>query len=88
MQERKIDLYKILEKDEELFQDVIDGRISYTLAKSFIYGWMKEACTQAIELAAENARMKSIIKYTLPDGENSYDIIDKNSILDTIKQIE
>lgn len=96
MPERKINLYGILEKDEALFQDVIDGELSYTIAKSIIYEWMKEACRQTLELATDNATL-------LEDGEDigkeyliqAYDTfycdvlftVNKQSILDTINQI-
>jgi hypothetical protein len=80
MEKRTINLYSILEEDEKLFQDVIDGKICYTLAKSFIYGWMKEACKQTLELACENAKISG----------NKYGdaYVNKQSILETIKQIE
>ncbi len=84
MPERKINLYGILESDEELFQDVIDGELSYTIAKSVIYGWMKEAIKQALELAAINIKLNAMETYGT-DIPNCWDI---DSITNTLNQIE
>ena len=104
MPNKKINLYSILENDEKLFQDVIDGELSYTIAKSIIYGWMKEACKQTLELAAENVQVDMMKKsqygkyrkwQKTKKGEEvdmfSYDlkwIVDKQSIINTINQIK
>lgn len=83
MPERKINLYGILESDEELFQDVIDGELSYTIAKSVIYGWMKEAIKQALELAAINIKLDAMETY----GTDIPDCWNIDSITNTINQI-
>ena len=44
---------------------------------------MKEACNQAIELCAENARTERVY----PDLHPSYEIVDKVSILKTKDQL-
>lgn len=78
MSERKINL-------EEILNDCvyIDDEI-----KPMVKNAMKEACRQIIELAAENAKIingfKSVKDYYGPEVK----IIDKQSILDTIEQIE
>ena len=48
---------------------------------------MKEACRQTLELAAENAKSVDIGCLT-DEWWVPYDIIDKQSILDTINQIQ
>lgn len=53
----------------------------YDISIQMIKDIMKEACRQTLELAAENAELEF--------GENEDEIfIDKQSILDTINQIE
>jgi len=51
---------------------------------------MKEACKQVLELAAENADLENNPHYFNEDEMiHKWDIyIDKQSILDTIKQVE
>lgn len=44
---------------------------------------MREACNQTIELAAENARTERVY----PDLHPSFEIVDKDSILNTKLQI-
>ena len=59
--------------------------------KSDILPAMMEACRQVIKLATENSRLKIEYGYSGNTGSeyNSEDIvIDKQSILDTINQIE
>lgn len=36
-------LEEILNRDEELYQDIIDGKLSYGTARTFIESWMEEA---------------------------------------------
>jgi hypothetical protein len=50
---------------------------------------IKEILSQTLELAAKNAEVKTKVVYTMGDdvGEKIY-IINKQSILDTINQIE
>jgi hypothetical protein len=83
---KKVDLYEILEKDEELFQDIIDGKLSYTLAKSFIYGWMKEACEQTVDLCIENAELQEANCMSICEECGGQEL-NKKSILKTKKQI-
>ena len=53
----------------------------------FILGRMKEACRQTLELAAKNAETE---KEILPECGvlKSVGVVDKQSILDTINQVE
>ena len=76
MSERKINLEKILQSKIDTV--TLNGNPVYH--KFQIINAMKEACKQLLELAAENAT------YDWNDHEDI--IIDKQSILDTIKQIE
>ena len=48
---------------------------------------MKEACSQILKLAAENAKTYTET-YCSPYKEEWDKIVDKQSILDTIKQVE
>ena len=48
---------------------------------------MKEACRQTLKLAAENATTEDVGTIT-DDGWAPYDIVNEQSILDTINQIE
>ena len=56
---------------------------------------MEEACKQVLELAAENAKVEEFyrgesyrIKDIFYDNDDSYIVANKQSILDTIKQVE
>lgn len=84
MSERKVNLVKILKKQYNLNRDE-DGNEIY-------YQWeiliaIKEACRQVLELAAENAETE---KEMLPECGvlKSVGVVNKQSILDTINQIE
>ena len=78
MTERKINL------DEILLNELEKSKYGFPEMDSDVYDniktAMKEACRQLLELAAENAT------YDWNDHEDI--IIDKQSILDTINQIE
>jgi len=77
MSERKINLEEILVnmfKQGEAFYNEKDIKLA-----------MKEACRQTLELAAENT-YATVVR---DDFDGTYDaIINKQSILDTINQIE
>ena len=81
MSEKKINLEKILlskaKRINEVFPEFMDDIL---LA-------MKEACRQTLELAAENAETE---KEILPECGvlKSVGVVDKQSILDTINQVE
>ena len=81
MSERKINLEEVL-------------KIHCNVAeydKTSIINAMKYACRKTLELAAENAKTVSKkIEYTgvRAGGYYTIDIVDKKSILDTIKQVE
>lgn len=71
--EKKIDLQEILLNE-------IEGKGCLTFG--LVLNAMKEAVRQSLELAAENATCKKgVLIDTLP-------IVNKQSILDTIKQVE
>lgn len=93
MSERKVNLKKIISKHYNLNKDE-DGN-------SIFYEWeviraIKEACRQILELAAENAEVRVTENALIEEGScyTTYDdgvisaTSDKQSILDTIKQIE
>ena len=82
MSSDKINLEEILKK--ELILIVFGGSPELTFNATIKA--MKEACRQTLELAAENARGK-ILPMT-KTGVLNYSEVDKQSILDTIKQIE
>lgn len=93
MSERKINLEAIISKYYNLNKDE-DGNAVF-------FEWevikaMKEAVKQALELAAENADLTYCsYEYEIPEGaistgdnEYGYCYIDKQSIVNTINQIE
>ena len=82
MSERKINLEEILKR----FSHVDHGAVEDFWFTENVIKAMKEACRQTLELAAENARGK-ILPMT-KTGVLNYSEVDKQSILDTIKQIE
>jgi len=76
MSERKINLKEIL--NLYMFEDFdVDKHESYILA-------MEEACRQTLELAAENAKIEKV----QIDYKKFVNVVSKQSILETIKQVE
>lgn len=97
MSERKINLEQILiSKLEENSTEDFDLKIISKLHFIACYYAMEEACKQVLELAAENAecKLKNKIEcdsYQLENGfviGNNAIVINKQSILNTINQIE
>ena len=92
MSERKINLEEILKKswEKEYSEDMGDfSKIFYPIFGEMIKNSMKEAIKKALELAAENAKIK--IKRIISESGTfpTYkDVIDVDSILNTINQIE
>ena len=78
MSERKINLEEILKR----FSHVDHGAVEDFWFTENVIKAMKEACRQTLELAAENAEA-----HGSSCGFGSY-WVDKQSILDTIKQVE
>lgn len=92
MKTDKINLEEILKK-KNITSETRFHNYDY-LYKSILVS-MKEACRQTLELAAERAKIvpcncpiegKTFIEMSLKDGR--YVIVDKQSILETINQIE
>lgn len=82
---KKINLEEIYNQFEYLSRVETDSsNIDY---KGSMIKAMKEACRQTLELAAENAATIDVGTIT-DEGWMAYDIVDKQSILDTINQIE
>ena len=96
MSERKINLEQILiSKLEENSTEEFDLQIISKLHFIACYYAMEEACKQVLELAAENAKVEEFyrgesyrIKDIFYDNDDSYIVANKQSILDTIKQVE
>ena len=96
MSERKINLSKILEAKNKLAFE--EGYVNYFTAaqRNIIFKAMEESIKQSLELAAENAecKLKNKIEcdsYQLENGfvtVNNSILINKQSILNTINQIE
>jgi hypothetical protein len=83
MSERKINLEQILiSKLKENSTEDFDLQIISKLHFIACYYVMEEACKQVLELAVENAEC-----YDEHDGTGHWSI-DKQSILNTIKQVE
>ena len=68
-------LNKILDNDEELLEDLIDGKIAYNIGITILQDIAKQAFNLALELAAENAEITYISKW---DNDKC---VDKQSIL-------
>jgi len=89
MSERKINLEEILNEEYNLNKDEDGNGIYY---KWEIIKAMKEACRQTLELAAENAKVSiDRINYgciLTEFNKSSVCEINKQSIIDTINQIE
>ena len=81
---------KEINLEEILLEVVVNNNNSfdidedYKITEDVIYA-MKESCRQALELAAENAKI--FPKGRTGFGEDIYDI-DKQSILNTINQVK
>lgn len=96
MLERKINLEEILiSKLEENSTEDFDLQIISKLHFIACYYAMKEACKQVLELAAENTEVEEFYRgesYRIDDrfydNDDSYIVANKQSILDTIKQVE
>ena len=89
MSERKINL-------EELFNAYIETDCDHCYTKESIQLSMRMACQKVLELAAENAELKLKIKLECTEsqlengfcfGDNAI-IVNKQSILNTINQVE
>lgn len=87
MSERKINLEEIWSKYEK-FSKVpnLPGAIDLGYFKPTVNAMMLEFGKQILELASENARGKILLM--TETGVLNYSEVDKQSILNTIKQIE
>ena len=90
MSERKINLEQILiSKLEENSTEDFDLKIISKLHFIACYYAMEEACKQVLELAAENAKVIEECTYNEVCQENDFKtMVDKQSILDTLNQVE
>ena len=86
---QKINLEEILNKELNILSISVE-QIEKSALKA-----MKEACKQVLELAAENAEVEEFYRgesYRIDDrfydNDDSYIVANKQSILDTIKQVE
>jgi len=89
MEQQKINLDKILEAKNNLAFE--EGYSNYFTAaqRNIIFKAMEESIKQAIELAAENANVIEKCKFNKLHLENDFEIIvNKQSILNTLEQIE
>jgi hypothetical protein len=85
MSERKINLEEILKTIA--FEESEKGNSSsFSVQEMNVINLaMKEACRQVLELAAENADTKYL---PLLNSNESIEVVDKQSILNTINQVE
>ena len=83
MLEIKINLEEILKR----FSHVDHGAVEDFWFTENVIKAMKEACRQTLELAAENAKICTDTMCS-PYREDWVKYVDKQSILDTIKQVE
>lgn len=88
-QEIENKLEEILYKDKELIEDIVDGKLSYGIATSFLEEINKQIFNFALELAYQNAEVRVTENVLIEDGScyTTYDdgvisvTIDKQSIL-------
>lgn len=92
MSERKVNLEEILftevDKMREDFPDInlySNEEMKNSPEWRYYMNAMKEACRQVLELAAENADTKYL---PLLNSNESIEVVDKQSILNTINQVE
>ena len=83
MSSDKINLEEILKR----FSHVDHGAVEDFWFTENVIKAMKEACRQTLELAAENAEICTDTMCS-PYREDWVKYVDKQSILDTIKQVE
>ena len=86
MSERKINLEEIL--FDKIYEDPYEGRV---YIKSDILNAMKEFGKQLLELAAENAKAEIHTEWEGNTGSEyytDYAVVNKQSILDTLNQVE
>lgn len=57
-QEIENKLEEILYKDKELIEDIVDGKLSYGIATSFLKNITEQIFNFALELAAKNVKTK------------------------------
>jgi len=94
MEKRIVNLNEIL--DDEMSEHMSSHISQIPYLKEWIIDAMKEACKQTLELAAENAEFiycengcdvpENVI--STGDEEYGFEYISKNSITETIKQVE
>ena len=91
---KKINLEEII-LDIYGCQNVEDFQKSFDVSIKMTKDICKQACKQILELAAENAKVEEFyrgesyrIKDIFYDNDDSYIVANKQSILDTIKQVE
>lgn len=82
-QEIENKLEEILYKDKELIEDIVDGKLSYGIATSFLEEINKQIFNFALELAAEKSKILncSYLSDSLNNKEEVLFIVDKQSIL-------
>jgi len=76
-QEIENKLEEILYKDKELIEDIVDGKLSYGIATSFLEEINKQIFNFALELAYQNAE----INYLGGNSDINDFEVDKQSIL-------
>lgn len=74
MSERKVNLHKIIRDKWQYRLEEVERKVIRDIAK--------EACRQVLELAAENAEVKPFYY------DNNITVVNKQSILNTINQVE
>ena len=85
MSEKKINLEEILKKELNILSISVE-QIEKSALKA-----MKEACKQVLELAAENAKAEIHTEWEGNTGSEyytDYAVVNKQSIIDTINQVE
>ena len=82
MLDERINLEEILDSKVPYLYDILSEEKYQQILIT-----MKDICKQLLELAAENASIKTIVSIS-PRYHSEKGIIDKQSILNTIKQVK
>ena len=90
MSERKINLEEIISKTYGC-EDIYEFQRSFDISVSMIKEICINVCKQVLELAAENAKAEIHTEWECNTGSEyytDYAVVNKQSIIDTINQVE
>ncbi len=75
-------LNEILDTEKELIEDLVDGKLSYSISISILQNITKQAYNLGVEISAEVVKTKQEEKFIFSDDNYQIiNVIDKQSIL-------